>query len=149
MIVSNNKGITLIALVITIVVLLILASIGIGGAITGVDESTDQKLKSELKMVQHAVLQRYTKYSLTKDETMLVGDKIEEENLDSNITWQKQGSYYRINNEQFKELGITDIKDTYIVNYKTGPMDTKFLRYLQYVPPPMESRSAASPVVSA
>lgn len=32
----------------------------------------------------------------------------------------KQGSYYRINNEQFKELGITDIKDTYIVNYKTG-----------------------------
>ena len=68
MIVSNNKGITLIALVITIVVLLILASIGIGGAITGVDESTDQKLKSELKMVQHAVLQRYTKYSLTKDE---------------------------------------------------------------------------------
>ena len=71
-------------------------------------------------MVQHAVLQRYTKYSLTKDETMLVGDKIEEENLDSNITWQKQGSYYRINNEQFKELGITDIKDTYIVNYKTG-----------------------------
>ena len=37
MIVSNNKGITLIALVITIVVLLILASIGIGGAITGVD----------------------------------------------------------------------------------------------------------------
>ena len=24
------------------------------------------------------------------------------------------------NNEQFKELGITDIKDTYIVNYKTG-----------------------------
>ena len=110
MIVSNNKGITLIALVITIVVLLILASIGIGGAITGVDESTDQKLKSELKMVQHAVLQRYTKYSLTKDETMLVGDKIEEENLDSNITWQKQGSYYRINNEQFKELGITDIK---------------------------------------
>ena len=25
-----------------------------------------------------------------------------------------------INNEQFKELGITDIKDTYIVNYKTG-----------------------------
>ena len=48
MIVSNNKGITLIALVITIVVLLILASIGIGGAITGVDESTDQKLKSEL-----------------------------------------------------------------------------------------------------
>ena len=120
MIVSNNKGITLIALVITIVVLLILASIGIGGAISGVDESTDQKLKSELKMVQHAVLQRYTKYSLTKDETMLVGDKIEEENLDSNITWQKQGSYYRINNEQFKELGITDIKDTYIVNYKTG-----------------------------
>lgn len=41
-------------------------------------------------MVQHAVLQRYTKYSLTKDETMLVGDKIEEENLDSNITWQNK-----------------------------------------------------------
>ena len=45
MIVSNNKGITLIALVITIVVLLILASIGIGGAITGVDESTESKTK--------------------------------------------------------------------------------------------------------
>ena len=39
MIKSKNKGITLIALVITIIVLLIIAGITITGSITGVDEA--------------------------------------------------------------------------------------------------------------
>ncbi len=148
MMVSNNKGITLIALVITIVVLLILASIGIGGAITGVDESTEQTQKSELKMVQHAVLQRYTKYSLANDTKMLVGKKIESvSELYSEVSWKNKENYenlkdeekyYELNSDNLKELGITNEKDTYIVNYKTGEVFNNTIKktnsgYLLYI----------------
>ena len=73
MINRNNKGVTLVSLVVTIIVLLIIASISIVGGIQGADTAADNKLLTELDMVQHAVLQRYTKYSLTKDKELLVG----------------------------------------------------------------------------
>lgn len=136
MIKYNNKGITLIALVITIIVLLVIAGITITGAITGVDKSTNQKLETELKMVQHAVFERYTKYSLTKDTSLLVGTEVEKTEFPTDVTLQyaneeeynnfdPEKKYYEISSSDFSKLGISNLEDTYIVNYKTGEVYNK------------------------
>ena len=65
---KNEHAITLIALVITIVIMLILAGITINMGLQGVDEAKDNKLISELGMVNHALLERKTKASLTHEE---------------------------------------------------------------------------------
>ena len=65
---KNQKGITLIALVITIIVLLILAGITINMGKEGISESKEDALLSELGIVQNAVLQRKTKVDLTNEK---------------------------------------------------------------------------------
>lgn len=129
MINRNNKGVTLVSLVVTIIVLLIIASISIVGGIQGADTAADNKLLTELDMVQHAVLQRYTKYSLTKDKELLVGTEVN--SLPTEITWQVKNpqndeeKYYELGSSELTNLGITNSKDTYIVNYSTGEVYNK------------------------
>ena len=64
-IVKSQKGITLMALVITIIVLLIIAGIGIGEIIGNsgdINQTEDVLALSELKKIQQAVLENYIKY---------------------------------------------------------------------------------------
>lgn len=132
---KENKGITIVALVVTIVILLILASVTINGVIQGRDEAKENKLLSELSMVQHAVTQRYTKYELTKDRDVLVGTKIQTstlENVPNTINWKvtqfdeinnPEREYYRVNKSDLVKLGLSGDDKTdssYVVNYFTG-----------------------------
>ena len=64
----KNKGITMVALVITIIILLILAGISVTGVIRGIDETNESSAISQLEMVQHALLERKTKADITKEE---------------------------------------------------------------------------------
>lgn len=123
MIYRENKGVTLIALVITIIILLIIASISIESGITGAEKATENKLFSELKMVQHAILERYTRVMLTKEE--LPGKKLEQQEINEleqklNGESLKGKEYYKITKNNLEELGITETIDEYIVNYQTG-----------------------------
>lgn len=47
----KNKGITMVALVITIIILLILAGISVTGVIRGIDETNESSAISQLEMV--------------------------------------------------------------------------------------------------
>ena len=132
--IRNEKGVTIVALIVTIIVLLIIAGITIGNGMEGAEVAVDNKLLTELNMVQHAVLQRYTKVSLTKQD--VPGDKIESysnivvEELKNEIKLKiaetdytnldKYEYYYKLNSEHLKDLGVTNTTDTYIVNYSTG-----------------------------
>ena len=60
--VKNNKGITLIAVIVTIVILLIIAGVTITGAIRGVDESKDNTLLTELEI---SILQKAKSMEVT------------------------------------------------------------------------------------
>ena len=132
---KENNGITIIALVVTILVLLILAGVTINGVIQGIDESEENKLLSELSMVQHAITQRYTKYELTKDKDILVGTRIQTstlENVPNTINWKvtqfdeinnPEREYYRVNKSDLVKLGLSGDDKTdssYVVNYSTG-----------------------------
>lgn len=138
--IKNNNGITLIALIITIIILLIISAVVIKGSMQGINETQSNKSESELKMVQHSIVERYTKYKLTKDEELLVGDSIENSSalptLSDGNTWKitsfddNSKKYYNLKIGDLDKLGLNnDNLDTtngnandnlYIVNYYSG-----------------------------
>ena len=60
---KNNSGITLISLVITIILLLILATIGISSGISTVRSSRLTKFTTEMKLMQQKVNELYDSYT--------------------------------------------------------------------------------------
>ena len=126
--VRKNEGITLVALVIAIILLLIISGISITGTLRGQNETEEATQISELNMVQHAILERYTKAQLTKEElpgTLITKTEVEgiinDINAKSgkNITL-KGTEYKRLDASDLKNLGIKQEEDSFIVNYKTG-----------------------------
>lgn len=131
--IRKNKGITLIALVITVVLLLIISGISITGTITDQKQAEANTQKTELTIIQHAILERYTKSKLTKEtlpgtiieksEVQLVIDEINSK-LGESITL-KGTEYMQLEKTDLEKLGITGEEDIYIVNYKTGEVINK------------------------
>ncbi len=137
---NNEHAITLIALVITIVIMLILAGITINMGLQGVDEAKDNKFISELDMVNHALLERKTKASLTHEEypgtpytdfseiNTIIGEINSQNTEGVTVSLKDTASpenYYLLDKSALKELGITDTEDEYIVNYETGEVINK------------------------
>lgn len=128
---KSTKGVTMVALVITIILLFILGAVSINSGAINLKSTKDSKLKSELEMVGHAVLEQYTKYKTTKDASYLVGNIVpdsEVQNIASQIgitlvnipdTYSNK-DYYKLNNQMLSAIGITNSNDEYIVNYLTG-----------------------------
>lgn len=139
---KNESGITLIALVVTIIVLLILAGVSIGANLNSggsIDKSKSNVALAELSQIQEVILEAYTKYLQTGNDGYLVGTKQDYTNIDnkvqeintnisSNIKLQLTSdeanedgkAYYEISKDDLEDLGIKDAEDTYIVNYSTG-----------------------------
>jgi Tfp pilus assembly protein PilE len=59
--IKYEKGVTLVALVITIIVILILAGVTVNLSIDSVSSTRDRNLQSELEMIQQAIVTEYTK----------------------------------------------------------------------------------------
>ena len=140
---KSQKGITLVALVVTVIVLLILAGIGIGELSNNNEDITQTKdtiSLTELNKVQQVVIENYLKYIQIKNEHILtgVGQKIDEEKYNeinnklkqiSNNEFQLKEysdntdeSYYMLNGDDLRSLGLQNIhnNDLYVVNYSTG-----------------------------
>lgn len=128
--IRKNNGITLVALVITIIVLIIIASISITGILQDTDETKDNVAISELGMVQHAILERKTKAQLTKEElpgqsvtSTQLQQVIDEIKAKSGTTITLEGNpedYKLLDDEALQDLGMENYKSEYIVNYSTG-----------------------------
>lgn len=126
--IRENKGITMVALVITIIILLIIAGVSISGTIIGIKETEEKTQISELTMIQHAILERYTSSIYTKQElpgttiqTSEVETIIDEINELCNLNITLKGTEYkRLIKQDLNNLGIENEEYTYIVNYKTG-----------------------------
>ena len=135
---DHEKGITLLALVITIIVLIILASTIVNISQNGIKQSKEDTMLSELGIVQNAILQRKTKADLTDED--YPGETIIEANINLEETIEEinnnrasgeeeitkkdddNSNYYFLSTENggLEELGITNSEDAYIVNYETG-----------------------------
>ena len=142
---KKESGETLIALIITIIVLFIILGVSIG-AVSNVKETVSNadkdKLLANLYGIQYATLETYTKYKQTENENVLVGTSINWEDANSaingissdielkGINYDELASkginvgaskkYYKLEKEDIEKLGMDGIEDTYIVNYETG-----------------------------
>lgn len=124
----KTNGVTLVALIITVILLLIISGISITGTLRGHKETKEASQISELNMIQHAILERYTKAQLTKEE--LPGTTITEDDVKTiigeinDITGEditlKGKEYKELSISDLEKLGVTNEEDTFIVNYKTG-----------------------------
>ena len=140
---SNNKGITLVALVITIIVLLILSSIATYSGLNVVKSSKLTVFTTEMKIMQTKVNEIYQKYkdgnSIEIDGTTYYGENKKSENSNSTIldigqaldsvstqankvfTESASGitnkdGYKYWNNELVKKLGIEGVDGDFFVN---------------------------------
>lgn len=146
---KNENGITLAALVITIIVIFILASISINYGVDTLNESKAKTLEASLEMVEQAVAEQYVKATelnllnvktTSEQPATFVGTIIKASDLpqiagSDSIEFQKKAelesktdiayseSYYRLTPTDLEKLKIEsddDTKYTYIVNYSTG-----------------------------
>lgn len=129
--VNKEKGITLVALAVMIAVLSLISGVGLYLGKEAITQTKDSKLSAELNMVQHAVLEQYTKYKTTRDINNLVGQKLDISEVQTvatkigvtlvNIpTTYSNADYYKLNKQSLEKIGITNSEDEYIVNYVSG-----------------------------
>ena len=130
--IRKNQGITIITLVITIIVLLIISTITITGNMQNHKNVEEQSQINELKIIQHAILERNVKSQLTKEK--LPGKEIDIEEVEKiveeinkkieqtheSINLKAIGEYKRLNKTDLENLGIEKEDNVFIVNYQTG-----------------------------
>lgn len=132
---KNEKGVTLIALAVMIIVIVIIASVTVYSGTNSIQNAKQRRLKVELDMVQHAVLENYIKYKEFDDTKYLLGtplttiEQIPFERyrillLNGNVAFRSdataENKYYKLNKEAMEEMGLENPTFEYIVCYKTG-----------------------------
>ena len=129
----NDKGITLAALIITVIIMLILAGLGFSLSGKAMEKAKLEDLRTNMLLLQGRAKTIYEKYSF-KDIEELVGVEIDPENNSySGYTVPAQlkttlssnsGTYYIFEQADLNSNGLSTIKvDTtsfYIVNYESG-----------------------------
>ena len=138
---GNENAITLISLVITIVILLILATIGISTGIETINSSKLTKFNTEMKIMQLKANEWYDEYNqatndeekqeiINRGESIVSGegqtdvvtqaDKVftlEESGIIFDDT-QKREDYRYYSNKKLKELGVEGVEQDFFVNVK-------------------------------
>lgn len=149
--IKNEKGITLAALVVTIIVLMIILSISIGTGMSSVKNTKDRKFQAELQVVQQACISEYTKAKqlgyLVDNSTIplnFVGTPIDVLTEYPNVSWVLNNADTAIGYKKYfsldsKDLEFLSIRKTellgiqkseyeFIVNYYTGEVYNKTIR---------------------
>ena len=150
---KDNKGITLIVLVITIIILFIIASVGTYSGLEALKDAKEKTQISEVNMLKQAVVENYTKYETTKNEMYIRGTKVNYSDMQSLVNeinskksskeetislkvdnYDVNGStdiseyYYELTADDLNEMELSQLKETFIVNYKTGEVINKDLK---------------------
>ena len=104
---KNNKGITLVSLVITIIVLMILASIATSNGLSAVKNAKYYNAISELKVMQAEVNEMYEDYKNGNEDVLNNGKSLTE----SAKNEQAVQAYNLVNENKLNETDIGIISD--------------------------------------
>ena len=118
---KENKGISLITLVITIVMMIIIAGVTIYyGAQKNIDTAYESDRYTEMMNVSEAVQQRSLTNRIDPARYPYVGTQLTESSskVVNNITYAD--GWYLLTPEQTEDLSLESIEKDYIVNYLTG-----------------------------
>lgn len=126
--IKNNKGITIVSLVIVIIVLIIIAgvSIGVGGNV--IKSAKLQSINTNMLLIQAKAKVIFEESNFNKDESLLKGQKVSDiigneqiQELVSQSVIDDTQNYYLLSQEDLDEIGLYNIEvgDGYVVNYQT------------------------------
>lgn len=126
---KNQKGITLVTLIVTIIVLLIIGSITIYTG-TGIIKRVNlQNLNTNMLLLQAKTKTLAEESKFNKDETKLKGTKVNDivdnekinKLINANII-ENPEEYYLLTQEDLNSMGLEKVKieDGYLVNYETN-----------------------------
>ena len=122
----NNGGITLMTLVITIIIMIILAGVTITGTYSLIKKSQLENLKTDMLLIQAKTKTALEEYNFSKDETKLIGTKLEEADTEKVSKLNKAGitdisNWYFLSQDDLNNMNLSDIRakdgEYYFVKY--------------------------------
>ena len=124
---ENNNGVSLMSLVITIIILLIIASMSIYYGVTkNIDTTTSTVSYGEVFEVCEAVSQRALMNKLNASLYPLIGTKLSDASPVTVDNINYGDDWYRIETtEDFSNLSLENVKRSYLVNYITSEVVTE------------------------
>ncbi len=118
---KNNKGVSLISLAITIIVIIIIAGIAISNFFGETqDKATSAKVLNEFIEVENAVIQRGKEHKLDGSVYPYLGIKLDDDNAILINNKLYGAGYYLLEADSLTNLGVTGTIKNYVVNYETG-----------------------------
>ncbi len=132
----NNKGITMVTLVITIVIMLILAGVTITGGYSLIKKAQLESLKTNMLLVEAKTKTALEEYNFSKDESKLIGVQIQETDTEKVSKLKKAGEnyssdWYYLNQEKLNNMNLSDIKlpenEYYFVKYNKENLTVEIL----------------------
>ena len=117
---ESKRGITLVSLIVTVIALIILASIGITSGISVIKQSKLNKFTEEMKIMQTEVNSLYDRYSNGEVSVLEIGKELDSEANNvftesaSGITDSSRYRYY--DRETIESLGIEGVEEEFYVN---------------------------------
>lgn len=124
---KNNKGITLISLIITIIVIIIIAAITLYYGLTqNMEQAKETKSAYEVHEIIDAVVNRSLMNDLNSNYYALIGKTeytpitITDKDGNTEEYTSEKGWYLVSEEEEFRALGLNGLKDQYLVNYDMG-----------------------------
>ena len=117
---ESKRGITLVSLIVTVIVLIILASIGITSGISVIKQSKLNKFTEEMKIMQTEVNNLYDRYKSGEESVLEIGKELDNEANNvftegsSGITDSSGYRYY--DRETIENLEIEGVEEEFYVN---------------------------------
>ena len=131
---KENKGISLITLIVTIIVVMILATIVIRVGTSSISESREAAVKNEIREIETAAIKRASNYIANEDAYPLIGIRIDASTAIADICenlghTEEQLKHIETNIEYVRKLDSSSVGalgiqhatgNTYIVDYLNG-----------------------------
>jgi len=129
--IRSNKGITIIALVVTIIILLILSSVVIVEMNTGDKFRDYQYMKADIESIKDSVLVYYHKYGVIPT----TGTVLTSVNLNGQASTSDNNNYYEIDLSKLGNMTLNygkkeDSTDIYIINEQS--LEVYYLKGIEY-----------------
>ncbi|MBR3696774.1 MAG: hypothetical protein IKM97_00640 [Clostridia bacterium] len=120
--VRNNKGITLIAEVITVLLLIVIASIILYSSISNLKIKNLNNMFTDITTIQENALNYYLKYKKAPITDEIISNDIIEAMEDELNPNDEEGKYYKINFSLLNKINLNNNQteeDYYFINEKT------------------------------
>ena len=129
---KNSKGITLIALVITVIVLLIIATISINYGMEIAQKSNIESIKTNMLLIEAKSKLYAEEYNFSGDANSLYGtvaSSVTDETVQNFISGvgSSYASYYYLSLQDLSEMGLSINKGYYLVNYDINNFEVVYV----------------------